>query len=465
MAITFKKTYKLQLRKIFPVIFVLITLSLVGTFYVQYSWLHTMVVDSEQDFNDRITLCIQDVCDQLVTQKTNYPTLKNYRSRSGLSWPSSEAFQVELMRPLSIAQRYTVADVEERLRKAFDSKGLKDLQFEFAITSNYGLLSADLKTRNFIKLISDTSNKANSNNLVFHYPIIPPSGSDFENLIADEMFSLIVPNVKKILFDQMRGKIVLALVCSLIIMAGFYVTVTALIRQKKLSEIKNDFINNMTHEFKTPLATISLAVDALKNDKVLHDPSKMQYFTGVIKEENTRMNKHVETILQAAVMDRQEMSLNRQTIRVHEVLEEIVAKYDLQLQDKNGSAELHLNAGRDSVEGDPVHFRNMLSNLIDNAVKYSEDNLLIKVFTHSTRKSIVIRIEDNGIGMSKETVKRIFEKFYRAHTGNLHNVKGFGLGLSYVKTMVDAHHGKIRVESTVGKGTAFTLEFPLKPLV
>ena len=173
------------------------------------------------------------------------------------------------------------------------------------------------------------------------------------------------------------------------------------------------------------------------------------------------MNKHVETILQAAVMDRQELSLNKMPLHIHNLVEEIVDNYSLQLEEKKGRAEMNLDAKYDQIEADPVHFRNLISNLIDNAVKYSKENLLVKISTYNTNKNLVVRVEDNGIGMSKETLRRIFEKFYRAHTGNIHNVKGFGLGLSYVKTIVDAHHGKIKVDSTLGKGTGFTLEFPL----
>jgi two-component system phosphate regulon sensor histidine kinase PhoR len=217
----------------------------------------------------------------------------------------------------------------------------------------------------------------------------------------------------------------------------------------------------MTHEFKTPLATISLAVDALRNEKVAQDREKMNYFSGIIKEENKRMNKHVETILQAAVSDRQEIQLNKQPLHVHNLIHEIMDNYKLQLEEKGAKGELSLDARFDYIEADPVHFRNLISNLVDNAVKYSKDNLLIKIATYNTNKSIGIRIEDNGIGMSKETVRRIFEKFYRAHTGNIHNVKGFGLGLSYVKTVVDAHDGKIKVDSILGKGSSFTLEIPL----
>lgn len=187
----------------------------------------------------------------------------------------------------------------------------------------------------------------------------------------------------------------------------------------------------------------------------------MDYFSTIIKEENKRMNRHVETILQAALMDRQDIQLSKRPLHVHNLIQEVMGNYTLQLQDKNGKAELDLSAENDFVEADPVHFRNLISNLVDNAVKYSKENLLVKISTNSNHKNLTIRVEDNGIGMSKETVKRIFEKFYRAHTGNIHNVKGFGLGLSYVKTVIDAHHGKIKADSVLGKGSVFTLEMPL----
>jgi two-component system phosphate regulon sensor histidine kinase PhoR len=174
------------------------------------------------------------------------------------------------------------------------------------------------------------------------------------------------------------------------------------------------------------------------------------------------MNKQVETILQASLLDRQDQQLNLRSLHVHQVIQEAMENFQLQLEGKGGSTELQLNAKSDLIDADEVHFMNLITNLIDNAVKYSKENLLIRITTHSTAKSLVIRIEDNGIGMSKETQRRIFEKFYRAHTGNLHNVKGFGLGLSYVKTIVEAQHGKIKVDSTLGKGSTFTLEFPLK---
>ena len=237
-----------------------------------------------------------------------------------------------------------------------------------------------------------------------------------------------------------------------------------MLRQKKLNVIKNDFINNMTHEFKTPIATISLAVDALKNPKVFNSQEKLTYFSSIIKEENQRMNRQVETILKSVLMDRQEIQINKKPLHIHEIIEDVADNFALRLQEKGGDMEMHLNAETDLIEGDEVHMNNLVNNLLDNAVKYSKENVPphISLSTSSTAKKFVIRIEDNGIGMTRETVKRIFEKFYRAHTGNIHNVKGFGLGLSYVKTVIEAHDGTIKPESTLGKGSVFTIELPLK---
>lgn len=448
------KPYQLQLRKIFPVIIILISLSLIGTIYVQYNWLRTMLTDKQEEFKSKLISGINDVGKLLMEQKGTLPSLRNYRNQPGFTWPS-EQFKMELMKPPTIAERFTEFEVGEKLEKAFEGHGLKNVKYEFAITSNVNLVAYELKSKNFLAEIDDTES-----NLILYYIFQPPSGSDLENLVPEEIMTVVVPDWKAI-SGEMRWMIVGAIFFTLMIISAFYVTVNALLRQKKVSEIKNDFINNMTHEFKTPLATISLAVDALRNQKVLQDKEKMDYFSGIIKEENKRMNKHVETILQAAVMDRQELSLNKMPLHIHNLIEEIIDNYSLQLEEKKGSAEMNLDAKFDYIEADPVHFRNLISNLVDNAVKYSKESLHVKISTYNTNKNLVVRVEDNGIGMSKETLRRIFEKFYRAHTGNIHNVKGFGLGLSYVKTIVDAHQGKIKVESTLGKGSAFTLEFPL----
>jgi two-component system phosphate regulon sensor histidine kinase PhoR len=334
---------------------------------------------------------------------------------------------------------------------------LKDLPFEFAVLVDDGFLNYEyqLKSNHFLEQAEDTVN-----NFRWQYLLQPPGGSDLENLVAVQHMILVVPNFKAIVFKQMKWMILGSVFFTLMIISAFTVTVYALLRQKKLSEIKNDFINNMTHEFKTPLATISLAVDALRNNKVIEDKTRMEYFSGIIKEENKRMNKHVETILQAALMDRQELRLNKIPVHIHDVIKEVISNYTLQLQEKEGRIELDLNAKYDLISGDEVHLRNLISNLVDNAVKYSNERLVLKISSANNNRNLILKFEDNGIGMSKETVRRIFEKFYRAHTGNLHNVKGFGLGLSYVKTIIDAHDGHIKVESSPGRGSVFTLDIP-----
>jgi two-component system phosphate regulon sensor histidine kinase PhoR len=277
------------------------------------------------------------------------------------------------------------------------------------------------------------------------------------------MLFVVVPNIRQLALKSLFWRIAISVLFTLIIVAAFYVTVRTMLRQKKLAEIKNDFINNMTHEFKTPIATISLAVDAMRNEKVVQDRDKLGYFSGIIKEENQRMNRQVETILKASQLEKQEVDLNLKPVHVHDVIKDVVDNFTLQLQEKQGKVEMQLNAQTDLINADEVHFNNLVNNLVDNAVKYARENTppLIKLSTQSNGKHFIMKIEDNGIGMNRDTVKRIFEKFYRAHTGNVHNVKGFGLGLSYVKTMVEAHDGDIKAESILGKGSTFTIDLPL----
>ena len=201
-----------------------------------------------------------------------------------------------------------------------------------------------------------------------------------------ETLSIVIPDYKSVVIKQMRWMIFGMIFFTLIIISAFYVTVSTLLRQKKLSEIKNDFINNMTHEFKTPLATISLAVDAMRNEKVVYDREKSAYFSGIIKEENRRMNKQVETILQAALIDRQELQLKLQPLHVNEVIRRVMSNFELQLEEIQANVTMQMEAGYDMAEADEVHFTNLISNLIDNAIKYSRDKLVIRIQTQRSGK-------------------------------------------------------------------------------
>lgn len=394
------------------------------------------------------------VGEELAQYKGSYPAISNKK------FPGfGDAFSLELTRPYSVGQRFTTAELYEKIKLAFASQHMEKIPFEFGLATLYnGVLQIERQSENFEAWYEDSAH-----HFPKFYPLSPPSGSAAENLSPDEVLIIVVPNVRNIVYKSLRPNVGLAILFSLIIFAAFFLTIRTMLRQKKMSEIKNDFINNMTHEFKTPIATISLAVDALRNHKVQQDITKMTYFSDIIKEENQRMNRQVETILKSALMDRQEVELNLKPLPAHQIIQDVADNFALRLHEKGGELSLSLEAGNDVIEADEVHFSNLINNLMDNAVKYSKEDVPphIMLTTSSNAKKFIIRIEDNGIGMTRETVKRIFEKFYRAHTGNIHNVKGFGLGLSYVKDIVDAHDGTIKVDSVLGKGSCFTIEMPL----
>jgi two-component system phosphate regulon sensor histidine kinase PhoR len=443
-------------KKIFPIIIGLISLSLVGIIVIQVLWLKNMVLLRREQVKHRVQDAVTLAGNNLVQHKANYNIdTKNFRSLV----PGE--FSLEYLRPNTIGQRLSTGQIYEIIKKAFHVYELDDVTFEFGVAA-VGAGVMEKLSKNFLAAFNESSPK----NYSYGAALNSPSGSETENLSPNELLTVIAINYKSVVFESLWLPIISAIVFTLLIMTAFYLTVRTMLRQKKLSEIKNDFINNMTHEFKTPLATISLAVDALRNEKVVSDREKMSYFSTIIKEENKRMNRQVETILKAALLDKQEVQLLLRPIHAHVVVKDVVENFTLQLEERNGKAELLLNAENDFIDADEVHFSNLINNLIDNAIKYSKEDQppQIKITTQSTAKSFVIVIEDNGIGMNKETVKRVFEKFYRAHTGNLHNVKGFGLGLSYVKTMVEAHGGQITVDSVLGRGSTFTIEFPLKKL-
>ena len=440
------------MKKVFPVIIVLISLSLIGIIVIQVNWFKNQLVIQQERFIDKVVKAGANVAEDL--SKGTPSNFFDLNKRPGLqTFPDNLSFNI--IRPPSISDRYSASEIKNKLLKAFNKEGLDDVRFEFAITSNVDNFELEMQSEHFQQESFDTTH---FRRMVI--PIIPENATDLESVMANEHLFILIPDFKIQVWHSLGWMIIFSALFTAIIIAAFFITVKTLLNQKKISEIKSDFINNMTHEFKTPLATISLAVDALRNDKVYSDKAKWQYFNNIIKEENKRMNKHVETILQAALMEKQEFKLNFVPLHLHELINNVTKNFQLQLQEKNSKIEYLLNAGNDVIEADEVHFSNVISNLIDNAIKYSKENLILKIITHSTEKYVVLQIQDNGIGMSKESVKRIFEKFYRAHTGNLHNVKGFGLGMSYVKSVIDEHKGKIKVESVLGKGSTFTMEIP-----
>ncbi|HCI58842.1 MAG: HAMP domain-containing histidine kinase [Bacteroidetes bacterium] len=248
----------------------------------------------------------------------------------------------------------------------------------------------------------------------------------------------------------------------LVMLFGFSFTIYTIFRQKKLSDIKNDFINNMTHEFKTPIATISLATDAVNSPAVSKNTESVHRYMNIIKEENQRMHKHVENILQLALFDRKHINLNLVEFDIHEMIQKAIEQIKLQVEVKGGKIETNLNAAQYHLLGDYDFIFNSIINLLDNAIKYTPANPIISIATENIQNNIRLLISDNGIGMSREVQKNIFEKFYRAGTGNIHDVKGYGIGLSIVKAIAHAHNGEIKVlKSIKGVGTTMELLLPL----
>lgn len=244
----------------------------------------------------------------------------------------------------------------------------------------------------------------------------------------------------------------------------FYGSVHTMLKQKKLADIKNDFINNMTHEFKTPISTISLAVEVMKDTEVKKDNIKMNRYLNIIQDENRRLGTQVEKVLQMALLDKGEVKLRLDKVDIHETIEQVLTNLSVQIEQKGGIVNLELNAENPEIEADEVHLTNIIYNLLDNANKYSPESPEITICTENVDNLLKISIIDKGIGMTKEQISRIFERFYRVPTGNLHDVKGFGLGLSYVKKMVESHNGQIFVESKLGEGSKFEILFSQKTI-
>ncbi|MGC3945961.1 MAG: HAMP domain-containing sensor histidine kinase [Chryseolinea sp.] len=273
-------------------------------------------------------------------------------------------------------------------------------------------------------------------------------------------FGVQFPNREGHLTNQM-GIWSFSSVVLLLVIVFFSYTLFVILKQRRLSEIQKDFINNMTHEFKTPLATIAVSAEVLKDPGIVHQPERLMNYAAIIEKENIRLKQQVERVLQMARLDKEQINLKKEKVSIHQLIQDAVRHQSVALQEKGGAVNLSLNAVSQELDGDKLHLTNVINNLLDNAIKYCQVVPDIVVRTLMVAGNIVIEVEDNGIGIGQDSIKRIFQKFYRVPTGNVHDVKGFGLGLSYVKTIVDAHKGRVSVISELGKGSTFRVTLPL----
>lgn len=256
--------------------------------------------------------------------------------------------------------------------------------------------------------------------------------------------------------------VMLTIIFTIIIVSVFSLAIYYMQFQRSLSEIKTDFINNMTHEFKTPIATINIASDALKNEKVINDKERIKYYAELIKQENKRMNTQVEMVLRMAKLERNQLDINLQELNIEDIVRKSVSNIRFMVENLNGTIFEEYEATNSIIDGDAFHLENALNNILDNARKYSKESPEIFVKIYNQDEFVIIEIKDHGIGMNKSVLKRIFEQFYREETGNIHNVKGHGLGLAYVKKIVELHKGQVYAESELGKGSAFFVKLPVK---
>jgi two-component system phosphate regulon sensor histidine kinase PhoR len=270
------------------------------------------------------------------------------------------------------------------------------------------------------------------------------------------------PDRNKFVLQSLRWLLIVSILFLIVIISAFYRTVALIVRQKKISDVKNDFINNMTHEFKTPIATINLATDALNSIMKSHNIPE-NAFTGIIRQESSRMHRHIERILQIALLEREKVALKPEVLDIIPLINNIIKSFSLRVKEFGGEIIFHAPTNPVLCRIDMDHFVNSIYNLLDNSLKYNENTPLIEIRVSVTDNHVSLSVSDNGIGMNKDTARKVFDKFYRAHTGNTHNVKGFGLGLSYVKLVVEKMNGTVEVDSEPGKGSVFTLTFENQP--
>jgi two-component system phosphate regulon sensor histidine kinase PhoR len=303
--------------------------------------------------------------------------------------------------------------------------------------------------------LSEGADSATVVNSPFQVTLYP--GDIFQKNLKLAVF---FPGRDRFIYRSLNWLLIASFLFSLIILTTFSLSVFYILRQKKISEMKSDFINNMTHEFKTPIATISVATDSILNEKVLSDTDKIKYFTGMIKKENARMNRQVEDILTIARLDKKDFEFTWEAVDVHELIDDAIQGIKLQIEKRGGDIKTSLQAVNSMATTDKMHCTNVIYNLLDNANKYSAESPEIIISTKNRNNGIILSVEDRGIGMSKTVQSKIFERFYRQASGNIHNVKGFGLGLSYVKAVLEANHGTISVQSEPGNGSRFDVFLP-----
>ncbi|HYC86103.1 MAG TPA: HAMP domain-containing sensor histidine kinase [Chryseosolibacter sp.] len=410
-------------------IVILGTVCIFGITFTQLYWLRRAFDLKEAEFERTVNAALFNVANQIFDiNNTPSPAANPVRQ------VSTNYFIVMVNGDVDVSL------LEFLLRSEFEKRNI-NVDFEYGV---YDCSSEKMKYGDYVSL-QTTKEKVTSKKL--------PAWNHYAYY-----FGVQFPNREAHLINQL-GIWSFSSFVLLIVIVFFSYTLFVILKQKRLSEIQKDFINNMTHEFKTPISTIAVSTEVLKDPNIVRQPERLLNYTTIIEKENNRLKQQVERVLQMARLDKEDIGLKKEVVDIHQVVQDAVKNISHALRDKNGNISLNLQAANSLFEADRLHLTNVFQNLFDNAIKYCNVEPQIEVRTRNLNGHILVEVADNGIGISSENQKRIFQKFYRVSTGNVHDVKGFGLGLSYVKTIVEAHKGTIRVDSSLGKGSVFTIAF------
>jgi len=423
-------------RKALFIIIAVMTLSLIGLLGIQLYWIRSASVVKEAGFRRTVNE---------VMAKVVYKLERTERRRAAEIHPSDGMFGFS--QHLDYSLFITDRDLDSLISSELNIRGI-------GTRFIYGIYKPE---QNRFLLGNSQEYQKQLIQKGYAFPLF-----SFDLFTSPEYLIVYFPYEGPFLLTELWGMLLVSLVLIVIIVYTFTYTVMLLIRQKKLSDIKTDFINNMTHEFRTPIATIQLACEALSDPDLPKTEAFYRSYIDMIGEENNRLSILSERILQSAVLEKGELQFHRGEVDLHRVIRDVMKSIRIQVEIKDGEIHTNLRAKPPVIEGDKVHLTNLVFNLLDNANKYTPRKPSIRIRTENTGDGITLSIEDNGMGISKQEQRRVFDKLYRIPTGNIHEVRGFGLGLSYVKAIVEQHHGRISIESEMNKGTVFTIFLPYK---
>jgi two-component system phosphate regulon sensor histidine kinase PhoR len=457
------------------------TLALVGLMFIQSFWIRNTITVKEAGFVQSVNEAMQAVSYKLerfeassqFKNRSHYQKKREQLLRSVDSlnqemmnnpsafadpWEFNRLFQKSMIaqevlqnmmfefRNVPVEKRIDIDVLDSLITTELENRAIKTA-FEFGVFS---------PARNFMPIQKTGKYAEALLNKGFHFPLFP---SDV--IRNPDYLMLYFPKEKQFLITQLWQTLSVSIFLVIVIILTFAYTIYTILKQRKISEMKNDFINNMTHEIKTPISTISLACEALRDKDIIKSENLYESYISVINEENRRLGSMTERILQSAKLEKGEIILNKEELNIEEIILDSINNIKLQVDKKGGQILTEFKAKNTNIIADKVHITNVIFNLLDNAIKYSPVNPRIEISTENSFSGLLISVKDNGTGISRANQKKIFDKLYRVPTGNIHNVKGFGLGLSYVKAIVEQHNGKVTLESEMNKGTKFIIFLPL----